>query len=58
MKRYSIIRNYWCADLYEVRAASEAEALKMVKRGEGFIKTKHADVDESVSITVKEETAS
>ena len=58
MKRYSIIRNYWCADFYEVRAASEAEALKMVKRGEGFIKTKHADVDESVSITVKEETAS
>ena len=33
MKTYSIIRNYWCADFYEVRAASEAEALKMVKRG-------------------------
>lgn len=57
MKRYSIIRNYWCADFYEVRAASEAEALKLVKRGEGFIKTKHADVDESVDVTVLQEEA-
>ncbi len=58
MKLYSIIRNYWCADFYEVRAASEAEALKLVKRGEGFTKTKHADVEESVEIIVLEENAS
>lgn len=58
MKRFSIIRNYWCADFYEVRAACKDEALKLVKRGEGFIKTKHADVDESVDVTVMEEEVS
>jgi len=58
MKLYSVIRNYWCADFYEVRAASEAEALKLAKRGEGFIKTKHADVDESVGVTEIEEATS
>jgi len=58
MKLYSVIRNYWCADFYEVRAASEAEALKLAKRGEGFIKTKHADVDESVDVIEIEEATS
>jgi len=55
MKLYSVIRNYWCTDFYEVRAASKAEALKLAKRGEGFIKTKHAEVDESVDVTEIEE---
>ena len=55
MKTFEVLRSYTTVDVYHVEAATEEDALRMAKSGEGHVKTYDGDYDDEVTVSLLEQ---
>ena len=55
MQTFEVLRSYTSVDVYHVEAATEEEALRKAKSGEGHVKTYDGDYDDEVTVSLLEQ---